>query len=185
MENHLLNRLPRASTGWLLLAAGFLLLVVAVVAAAAKSWGVASLGGVLALALLSIGALTPDKLSRVLAAFAIAPLAPAVAIAIQSGQPQSALLAAPYAYFFSMLSVPAYLVLRRRRWSKLWQVLGASAVLGALAGYFTFAGEGLVHETLLFACYGTLTGAVFWLIAFLGVPSTQGTSSPPNGSNAV
>jgi hypothetical protein len=172
-------------TGRLLLGGGFLLLAVAVVTGFAKIWGVAALSGLLALALLAIGALTPDKISRVLLAFALAPLAPAVVVGFQSGQPESGLLVAPYAYFFSMLSVPAYLLLRRRRWLRLWQFVAASAVLGALAGFFVFSAEGRAYERLLFAGYGALTGLVFWLIAFLGAGSLSPSSSTASGENAA
>ena len=184
MGQDLRSLLRSGGTGRRLRAAGLLLLFIAVFAALGKSWGAAAFAAVLALALLTVGALTTDKLSRVLVAFALAPLAPAVAVLVQSG-PQSAFLVAPYAYFFSMFSVPVYLLLRSRRWLRFWQVVAASAVLGALAGFFVASGEGRAYERLLFAGYGALTGTVFWIIALLGAPGVAGSSSARSEHNAA
>lgn len=180
-----LRWLNSLGTGRLLLAFGFLSLAAAVVAGLANWWGIAASAALLALLLLSLGALTAERLSRVLLAFALAPLAPAVAVAVQSGQPESGLLVAPYAYYFSMLSVPLFLLLRYRRWLKFWQVVVASAVLGVLAGVFVVSGEGRAYERLLFGGYGALTGTVFWLIAFLGASNSKALPSAPSGHNAA
>ncbi|KRC16585.1 hypothetical protein ASE28_06415 [Acidovorax sp. Root219] len=158
----------------LLPAAGLLLLSGAVLFTLLRSYGVAALAGTLALVSLSVSVLPPEYRTRVMLAFTLAPLAPAVAVMIRSGEVQASVVVALYAYYFSMLSVPVYLlVLRRRRWLGIGQVACAGAVMGTVAGFFVFSFDARVYERLLLIAYGALAGTVFWLIAFFGAKKSK------------
>ena len=157
----------------------------AVGAGIAKSWGASVFSAALALVLVSLAALTPARFSRVTAAFVLSPLAPCAAMLGMPIEPSSLFIVVPYAYFFSLIGVPAYYLMRRQRWLRLWQVVGVSAVLGALAGAFVFSGEGASLERLKFSAFGALTGLVFWFIAFWRSAHFNSPSPSSRGENAA
>ena len=158
----------------LLPALGLLSLLCAVLTTLLGSYGVAALAGALALVLLSVSVLPSEYCTRVVLAFTLAPLAPAVAVMIRSGEAQASFVVALYAYYFSVLGVPVYfLALRRRRWLGIGHVACAGAVMGAVAGVFVFSFDARVYERLLLTAYGALAGTVFWLIAFFGAKESK------------
>ena len=177
--------LQRISPSGQLLGVGLLFAVLAVTAGVAKHWGTSGLLAALALLLVSLAALAPVRFTRVTAAFVLSPLAPSAATLVLSSEPGALFVVVPYAYFFSLAGVPAYYFMRRMRWLRAWQVVAISAVLGALAGVFTFGGESAAIEWAKFSILGALTGLAFWLIAFWRSAHLNNTSTPSKGENAA
>jgi hypothetical protein len=68
-----------------------------------------------------------------------------------------------------VLGIPAYLLLRRRRMVRLWQVTALGCALGTLSGLIlTLGSAGVasrVMRVVLFGLEGSATAATFWLIA--------------------
>ena len=66
-----------------------------------------------------------------------------------------------------VLGVPAFVLLQRRSWLRVWQVAAGGAILGLLCT-FPFAAAGLtVAASLapLFVALGALHGLIFWFLA--------------------
>ena len=103
---------------------------------------------------------------RLVAAFLLAPLAPSIVIAGLAQDIRYALVVAPFSYAFALPGIPAYFVLRRCNWLRIWHVVLCGAILGGLVAFAAGLSHFICGGALLFAGYGALTGLVFWLIAF-------------------
>ena len=81
-----------------------------------------------------------------------------------------------------LTGVPAYLLLKRLGHLEIWTVVLTSGLLGALAGLGTaFLGadaQTAAAQTLPFAIFGSITGLVFWFIAFMGLRSNNRWRGP-------
>jgi hypothetical protein len=80
----------------------------------------------------------------------------------------------PFSYFFVILSAPVYLLMRRRGWVSLWQLLAAGAVFGVLVCVVLGPSSTTVRSATLYGGVGILTALGFWLVAFVGLrPNTS------------
>ena len=128
---------------------------------------------------------------RTVAAFLLAPLAPAGLAAFFALSPfsylsswSSPLFAASVFYGYPLIAlfgVPLYVCFRRRCWLRLWQVLAAGAAVGSIVPLaFVFAdatraktvseaaevaAQGLAPVLLFGVAVGVLVALAFWLIA--------------------
>lgn len=120
---------------------------------------------------------------RVALAFVISPLAvPAF---------YAALLRTPLPLYFSAIAypaalitgVPAYLFLRSRGYLQIWAVVPACALLAGVVGLLITASAGgdahtTLWQSLILCFYGAITGLIFWVIAFMPLPSTHRWRGP-------
>ncbi len=159
-------RMRRISLSSVLLGSGLTLLAGSALAATRFSSANISLLALAGLLLATTGVLESGNLSRVQRAFALSPLVPCFVVGVLSDTPLVGLVVAPFAYVFSvLLGGPAFLLMRRLRWLGIWQVVGVSALLGAVAGAVLSAPNLQTGEVGVFAGYGAATGLAFWVIA--------------------
>ena len=92
-----------------------------------------------------------------------------------SGDPLS-LIVVPFSYLFALAGVPVYFLFRHIGWLPIWQVVGASGILGAAVGWV--AVSSLPRNALGSAAYGAATGLMFWFIALSGSRSNDPWSDP-------
>ena len=102
---------------------------------------------------------------RVITGLLLAPLAPCIAIALFQQDMLVAIIAIPFSYSLATSSLPAYFILRYFNALQFPWIVLVSAGLGPLS-YFIFSGPTTVNNIMLLSGLSTVTGIVFWLIAF-------------------
>lgn len=115
----------------------------------------------------------PKSWQAVLRGFLLAPLASALLQGLIMLSPGAAIMTLIFAYPLALLlGLPGYLLFRRMRWLKPWQVIAAGGTLGAAVALIVFLGTGqgaVSAPTLLavglFTLHGAVVAAVFWWIA--------------------
>lgn len=120
---------------------------------------------------------------RVIVAFLVAPLPACLIAAYLAGNYHWLLVAAPFAYLFTAMGIPIFLLFLRLGWLRFWQVVPTGAVLGGVAGFVGGFAQASLANALQFVGHGALTGLVFWLVAFAGTrPNSSFKVKPLRGS---
>ena len=117
-------------------------------------------------------------MSRVTLGFLVAPVGPLLLFGLATRNASTALFVGMLTYPFALvLGAPAYFLMRKKAWLKLWQVALASAALGALSFLTVLAitgsgggdsAQALTYIAGVFIGSAILTGITFWAVAVRG-----------------